>query len=194
MKNFKRTVPSELAAKMKDLAESIDFSELVSGWKESYGEQKLDEIQGNAVSGWIPKQDGGFTVSQLYASDIDSSYHFTVAQTDFVNNLSDDCYHAFLMDNKIDPEEELTEEQREEFYEYEREWFNDGALLSFDIFCDGFAEWKNGEKTVLLRLSINYKDAPYFREKYAEDIKQEILSIEEFMAEENAAIIERFKI
>jgi len=48
--------------------------------------------------------------------------------------------------------------------------------------------------SVLCRLSINYKDAPYYREKYAEDLKIVSYDVAEFMQTENRVIIEKFKV
>lgn len=200
MKNFKNTVPDILAARIKELVEAVDFSEMVSGWKESHSEQTLREIEGNYVSGWMPKQDGGFAVEQFYRSDIDSSFHFTEKQSEFVAEQQEQCFKSFLHDNGIEDDgfndvfDSLTDEQKEAFYEYENDWFSDSALLSFEVFCNGYTGWKNEEETVTIRLSINYQDAPYYREGFAEDIKCEILTVEEFLAEDVTAIIERFKI
>lgn len=193
MKNFKSTVPAILAERIKKLAETIDFSEIVSGRMESVSEQMLREIEGNHVSGWLPRQDGGFAVDQFYSSDIDS-YHFTEKQTEFIEEQREQCFESFLLDYGIEEDDGLTDEQKESFYEYENEWFAEPALLSFEVFCNGYADLIGEEKTVTIRLSINYKDAPYYREKYAEDIKSETLTVDEFLSESIADIIERFKI
>lgn len=206
MNQFKKTVPEAIQAKMKALAELACeewHSTIVLGNRRHGslgGETRLNEIEGNHVSGWIPNQDGGYSVDHFYMSDCDSSYHFTEKQTDFVNAQSKDCFHCFLSDNDIDSETEydgLTDEQKEEFNQYENEWFNDGALLQLQMFVEGFDTetiWRKSEKIITIRLSINYKDAPYYREKYAEDIKQLILSVDEFMAQDNESIIKQFTV
>jgi hypothetical protein len=104
------------------------------------------------------------------------------------------------MDNGLDRNlswDDLTEEQKEEYQEYEREWF-EPALLQLQIFVEGFdGNWQRGnltEEIVTIRLSINYKDAPHYRENGAEDIKQVILSIDEFLAMPNDQIVDQFKI
>ena len=142
--NFKDAVPLVLQLKMKELAELINdnFRAIRSNRGESQtGESRLDEIQGNYVSGWMPRQDGGFEVSEWMVSDRDSSYHFTEKQTDWVNAQLNDCFDAFKSDNDIDSDcDELTEDQREEFFEYERDWFQDGACLQCQLFVDGYSE------------------------------------------------------
>lgn len=191
MNNFKREVPNAIQEKMQALALYVEneWENIICTGNKSHnsiGDTQQSEIEGNYVSGWMPNQDGGFMVSKLYYSDIDSSYHFTEKQTDFVNESSDQCYKAFLSDNDIEVEEydQLTDEQKDSFGEYERNWFDDGALLQWQCFVEGYSEGVFGskEKLVTMRISINYKDAPYFREKSAEDIKTLALSIDEFMS------------
>lgn len=199
MKNFKSSVPAALQTKIKAFADAVDFDDMVKG-NQSHGammEQQQSEIEGNYVSGWMPNQDGGFTVSQYYQCDLDSSYHFTEKQTEWANAQSDDCMSAFKSDNDIDSEaswDDLTDEQKNEYGEYENEWFSDGALLELQIFVEGYTEWKGDPQQVTIRLSINYKDAPYFRQGDAEDIKQRVLTVDEFMAADIPALIAEFSI
>jgi hypothetical protein len=202
MKNFKSAVPATISAKIKAIADQFDFDDIVHSTARYgfFSEQRLDEIEGNYVSGWNPKQDGGFSINVLTQSDIDSSYHFTEKQTEWAKRQEEHCREAFCMDNGLDVEtkwEDLGEELEEKYSEYEREFF-EGALLEFQIFVDGYGEFlgweKREEKTVLMRLSINYKDAPYFREGYAEDIKTWILTVEEFEKITYDEIVEHFTI
>lgn len=201
MKNFKSSVPVEIQNKIKEFADSVDFRDLIKG-HQSYGfecEQGLSEIEGNHVSGWIPHQDGGFSISQYCQCDEDSSYHFTEKQTEFMHESAKHCFDSFLSDNDLEAETEyddLTEEQQERLFEYEMEWM-DSALLELQIFVEGYQTysiWGNDETTVTIRLSINYKDAPYYREKYAEDIKVMVLDIDEFLAMPNEEILKQFEI
>lgn len=202
MENFKATVPADLQAKVKAFIDDASFDDIVTGYQ-SFGleaEETREEIEGNYRSGWLPRQDGGFMLRQWARCDEDSSYHFTEKQTEWVNEQSKQCWNAFLSDNGIDSEtswDGLTEEQQSECSDYENEWFRDGAMLELQVFVNGYSPYDSGadlEERVTIRLSINYKDAPYFRERDAEDIKTEILTVAEFMAQDNAAIIERFKI
>lgn len=188
MKNFKNSVPLIVQSKLKMLAAFINdnLSNVVTTRYEAQCESRVSEIEGNYVSGWNPRQDGGFEVSQFVQSDIDSSYHFTQKQTDYVQEQSAQCYSAFFSDNGIDEETQycdLTEEQKEQYYEYEREWFQDGALLQIQMFASGYpgGYWEEKEQTITVRVSINYSDAPYFREGSAEDIKTLILTEAEFL-------------
>lgn len=190
MKNFKREVALPIQTKMQALALYIEneWENIICTGNKSYGsmgETQQSEIEGNYVSGWMPNQDGGFTVSKLYQCDQDSTYHFTQKQTDFANSQAETCLDMFFHDNKMEKVayDELTDEQKESLFEYENEWFN-GALLQWQCFVEGYSEGVFGskEKLVTMRISINYKDAPYFREKSAEYIKTLALSIDEFMS------------
>jgi hypothetical protein len=197
MKNFKAAVPQAMQNKIKDFADNVDFHSIVSGNRESYGTQTIHEIEGNYVSGWMPKQDGGFSVDEFYSNDIDSSHHFTDKQTEFNNDQSEQCHKAFLHDNGL-PEDtawdDLTEEQKDAFANYENEWF-EPALLQLQIYVNGFGTYDTDkDKNVTIRLSINYKDAPYYRENSAEDIKQLVLTHDEFMQTSNEDILKQFHI
>jgi hypothetical protein len=186
MKNFKSSVPALVQDKLHVLATNIQlaFSDVVTHRCEAYGDVQLSEIEGNYVSGWMPRQDGGFNVSLLVVSDLDSSYHITEKQTEFVNEQSKNCMQAFCMDNSLDEDAEMSDETRDEYYEYERDWFADGALIQIQMYASGYpgSYWEEKEQTITVRVSVNYKDAPYFRERDAEDVKTLILSEAEFMA------------
>lgn len=192
LRHFKSSVPVQVQVKLRNLAESINLDDVRNRTGEAITEYSLGEIEGNYRSGWIPHQDGGFVVSQLVRSDIDSSYHFTEKHTDYVNEQSDNCMKSFLLDNDLESDtswDDLTEEQQEQYFSYELEWFQDGAVFGVEMFVNGYTDWKDEEKTVTIRTYINYEDAPYFREKYAEDIKVLILDIDDFMSLQNEDII-----
>lgn len=196
--NFKKIIPENVQDKILSLVESIDFSELISGWKESVTDQEISPIEGNYRSGWIPYQDGGFSVDQFYQSDTDSTYHFTQKQSEHMARYYDDMLESFCRDNGIESIDcidfDNDDGMVDKLSEYEMEWF-EPALLQFQVFVERLDRFDDhSPMQVVCRLSINYKDAPYYREKYAEDIKQEIYSLDEFMQLENNAIIEAFKL
>lgn len=201
MKNFKASVPANIQTKMSTLSQAIfdNWDKIVVGsmCNETQGEVRLDEIQGNYVSGWMPSQDGGFDISCWYRSDMDSSYHFTEKQTDFVNEQMESCRESWYSDNSIDSGtdwDDLTEEQRESFCEYEMDWFQDGALFSVQMFVEGFGTYDDGKRQhVTIRSSVNYKDE-YAREKYAEDIKVVTYEIEEFLALTEQELFDTFAV
>jgi hypothetical protein len=205
MKHFKSTVPAAIQTKLAalaNLAENEWESTLVTGHKgyDSLTDTRTDEIEGNYVSGWIPKQDGGYSVSRMYRNDCDSSYHFTEKQTDNANSQMETCQQMYVHDNKLESfdYDSMSQEEKEKYWDYENEWFSDGAVLQLQMFVEGFNHsdyWNNKNvPQVTIRLSINYKDAPYFREGYAEDIKQEILTVDEFLSMDNMSIIKHFTV
>lgn len=191
--NFKKSVPQNVQKKIHALAESIDFCDLISGHHESMTEQEISPIEGNYCSGWMPLQDGGFSVDQFYQSEIHMPT-FTQKQQDFISDQYNDMLECFMSDNGIEEIDYEDEALMNRLHEYENEWWQP-ALLQFQVFAERVDRFDdNSPLQVCCRLSINYKDAPYYREKYAEDIKQEIYSLDEFMKLENNAIIESFKI
>lgn len=199
MKNFKSSVPNAVQVKLMFLAQGIEsqFDNIVSAFSsrsESITDVSLNEIEGNYVSGWMPRQDGGYDVSQMFRSDLDSGYHFTEKQTDFVNDQSKNCRNTFLAERGYESDtsfHELPDELHEEYSEYENDWFQDGALFQVQMFANGYpgSFWEEKEQTINIRVSVNYEDAPYFRERDAEDIKTLILTESEFLAMDNADII-----
>lgn len=200
LEHFADEVPQEVQRKLGRIALLIkqDFSDMVSGNKEAYSDERLEPVFGKSYSGYIPFQNGGFTVSKFFLNDEDSTYHFTEKQTEYNQEQAKNCYEAFLMDNGLDRETEydsLTEEQQESLFEYERDWF-EPALLSFTMFADGFKEgfYDSKKPYVLFRTSINYKDAPYYRERDEEDIISFTLDIEEFLAMPEQEIIDKLKV
>lgn len=197
--NFKKIVPENVQDKIHSLAESIEFDDLISGWKESESEQEIYPIEGNYREGWIPNQDGGFSVDQFYRNDNDSTFHFTQKQSESMSEYYNDMLESFCRDNGIESIDCIDFDNDDaglidKLVEYENNWF-EPALLQFQVFIERFDRFDDhSPMQIVCRLSINYKDAPYYREKYAEDIKQKIYTIDEFMQLENSAIIESFKI
>lgn len=200
MKNFKDSVPDNIIAKLSALSEAIVLRDLIGNSVESYGETRIDEIEGNYVSGWMPSQDGGFSVDEFFGNGTDE--YITEKQKEFNWKQYQECFSQFVSDvinYEGDTEllyEDLTEEQKEQFNDYDREWL-DPCLVQVQMFVDGFdnqSMFKTcNDKQVTIRLSVNYSDAPYYREKYAEDIKQVILEIDEFLSMDNEEIIAQLK-
>lgn len=192
--NFKRIIPTELQEKIKNLAESVEFREIISGYQESIAEQEIFPIEGNYRDGWMPLQDGGFSVDQFYRSDVDSTYHFTQKQTEYMLEQYKHCLDQFIEDNNLDFIDYDDNEICEQLSEYENEWF-EPALLQFQVFVESENKFNNGSPfNVVCRLSINYKDAPYYREKHAEDILFRVYDYREFMNTENSVIVNQFRI
>ena len=175
--HFNDNVPDDLRRKLHAIATTIkdDFiSDCGAG--ESYGCSNINPVYGYHVSGFIPSQLGGYEVTEFYRNDADSSYHFTNAQSEFVNESVKRMYESFRADN---PELNLPEdysyndlppEAQSQFDDYERDWL-EPALLRFEIWVDdnraklNFDQTHKAANTVYMRLSLAYSDAPYYRAK-----------------------------
>jgi len=193
MEQFKYFVPAELQEKIQSIATELELNfHVYKGNAETYGCIHIDPIEGNYRDGWIPHQHGGLSVSDFILSDIDNSRHLTEEQTEFINESYSDCWKSFCHDNDLDETiayNDLSDEQQNELADYENEWF-EPALLEFQIFVDGSED----DLQVVCRSSINYKDAPYYREKYAEDIHSVTYDYVEFMAMTETVIIDSIKV
>jgi len=195
MENFKASVPTPLAKKIRELAEYIQDNlcyKMINCRVETCGESTLEHIQGNHKSGWVPLQDGGHSVNIFLCSGYGSGIFLTESQRLDFERQQENCIKDFIYSNDLKIEycdfdhDKLSPELQEQFYDYEREWLDDTALLSFEIFCDGYNVTsafysQNQEETVTMRSSLNYRDAPYYRDRYAEDIKSHVLTVEQFM-------------
>lgn len=189
-KHFKGRVPLALREALADLSETIkgELENGLRGWYESLSVPQLDEISGRAFDGFIPFQDGGFEVNQLFRYDRDPTYHFTAAQGAFMDSLVGEMQANFCRENGLDSESfsyyALSEENKKEYEELELSYFNDcAALLRFDSWVTSPKEDIQEDRfghcglvddpasvRVVLRFSVGYRDSPYFREKYDETI------------------------
>ncbi len=193
MKHFASHVNSATAEKMHMLAELIE-SEFISEQVDAYGMHRITELPGKHVPGFIPFTGGGYIVSEYY-NPWGSGKFFTQAQRDFYDDQSVQCLRAFISDKdlEIDSYDKLTDEQREQFHAYESKWFSDcDTLLVVDIWTGHSSDPEPDSVTV--RLSINYLDAPYFREKHGKDIKTFVYSAEEFAALDIRDVIESLQL
>ena len=181
--NFKSEVPAVVQNKINALALHVmdNWNNFINTGECIISPETIESIHGNAYDGFIPFQDGGFQVSGFYSNNpLDNQ--FTPAQKEYNTAQSKYCWEQFLRDNNLESGIEwdnLTERQKDEFSEYELEWF-EPALVQFQVFADNFRYGEN-KPSVTVRVSVNYKDAPYYREKYAEDLNSTGYDLEEFM-------------
>lgn len=129
-----------------EIAERID--EVIGRWPESHACDCVNEVY------------NGFEWTDFYRSDIDSTYHITPEQTKVMESRSKTCWEYYCEENNINPDthcHDLTDDQCNDYGEYENEWF-EPALLRLTIQDDH------------VFLSINYTDQPYYRYQYDEPI------------------------
>lgn len=181
--NFKRNVPENIQKKIYDLVQSFDFHEQCNTFKERFCCENFRRIMGNHQDGWMPNQDGGFEKNELYQSDMDSTYHFTQKQTDRMQDSYAYCVASFCRENNVDSIYDENDNLRDDFCEYESDWFQP-ALLQFQVFING--------DSVIARLAVNYQDAPYYRDKYAENIISLCYGVDKFMSMPNGEILKSF--
>jgi hypothetical protein len=170
--------------------------DLISEFKESFGDDRnIEEISGLPYSGFIPFQNGGFSICEYYRNDCDASYHFLAEQT--INNyaLESNMIDDFIRENELNIQadnfdyNELSEDLQSDFEQLENEYF-EPALLNFECWINNAKfNFCGNKQGVTIRLSINFKDAPYYRGKYATDLIDLNMSIKKFMHTSNSVII-----
>ena len=181
--NFKSGVPADVQNKIHALTLHImeNWDNFINRGECIISPESEEVIHGNAYDGFIPFQDGGFEVSGDYSNN-PWDYYISTMQKEYNEQQAENCWKQFLSDNGLESGVEwdnLTDEQQIDFQEYESEWF-EPALVQLQVFADGFA-YGGSKPNVTVRVSINYKDAPYYREKYEEDLNSTRYSLEEFM-------------
>lgn len=179
--HFADHAPQDIREHLKALAEYA-AENLDSLGGESFGEAQLGEVNGVGYDGFIPFQLGGYDATLWTRFDMDSSYHLTEGMTQESERLQKMAYEEAMQELGLPVEtawDDLTNEQRETVWEFEDAMFNEGALLQFECWLDGKPynpDAPLGE--VMMRVSVNYRDAPYFRSKYAEDMHQLSLGVD----------------
>lgn len=181
--NFKSEVPAAVQNKINALAMHVmvNWHNFINSGECIISPETIESIHGNGYDGFIPFQDGGFQVSGFYSNN-PWDCHFSNGQKEYNERQSNDCWEQFLRDNAFESGIEwdnLTDQQQNDFAEYESERF-EPALVQFQVFADNFA-YGNRAPSVTVRVSVNYKDAPYYRGKYAEDLNSTSYDIDEFM-------------
>jgi hypothetical protein len=178
MKTEKNHFASEVPENVKDklLAIAHEVENEVFSMVDTHGCLRIEPIHGVGYSGFIPFQNGGFEVTDYVNTGLSSGTFLTESERDFYETLQSDCEKDFRMDNKIEDDIELTEEQIEAFEDYEQSYFDDQlSMLRFETWIE------QDNETVFLRLSIGYKDAPYYRSNHDETIKEMSFNINDLM-------------
>ena len=182
MNHFDPTVSTATRQALQTLAAYVADQELdCFPHTEAIGSGTVSPIYGIDPGGFIPFQRGGYEAACLIRCDGDPSYHIAGSgMTEHVEKQQRTALHIWLKEEGIadcqtDEQaqaayEALTDEQREAYWEYEQSWL-EPALLRFECWVeddnrDRHAEPIETPTRVLLQLSVNYSDAPYYRSKH----------------------------
>lgn len=204
--HFSPLVPETLRDKLFILAKAAKDDFISSCGGGGYGCERINEIYGYHIPGFIPFQLGGFEISELHRSDQDTGYHFTKAQSESVDKAVVDMYKSFYRDHNLKekgiPEDygydDIPDDLQNTFADYENDWL-EPALLRLSIWVDdnehelGMMNNSKNPTTVYIHLGLGYSDAPYYREKYDETLFQFNMPIDEIMAIEPDAFIKMLK-
>jgi hypothetical protein len=190
--HFAENVPTELRDKLAELAEAIEENFISDYNHDAYGCTHINEIYGYHISGFIPFQNGGYEITELYNNGWSTGSYFTEAQQESESESYDYMVECFLHDVLDDHAtvardfsyEDLSEDNKRKFEDYEAEWF-EGVLLRVEMWIDRGkgATWGSDypSESVMIRLSVNYNDAPYYRSKSDETLKELNFSLDEIM-------------
>lgn len=173
--HFDRYVPIGIVEKLSELADEVLADTFCCYNPCRDGEAQAEIISGVPESGYIPFQDGGYRIVQTVSNGLSSGSYLSDGERIFTENLQKQCEDDFLerYDYNINYEG-LTEDAKEVCYDYENNWFMEvDTLIEFEC-------WSK-DANVYLRLSINYKDCPYFRNQYAETLWEKTMTHTDFL-------------
>jgi hypothetical protein len=125
--------------------------------QDKYDAPQIAPIEGNYKSGWIPSQDGGLHVSCLADCGWGSGNYLCSKHRGQVESQADFAYKQMASGL---PD---VAEDSEESFEYVSEYMSEPILIYFEAFIEY-------DGSVTMRHGWNYRDAPYYREKYADDL------------------------
>ncbi len=203
--HFNATVPQDLREHMLVCANAIK-NDFIGNHGEALGTPNINAIYGYHISGFIPSQLGGYEISELIRSDTDTSYHLTKAQSEAMTASEKHMYGCFYRDMRLGEHNRRADdlkldeknwchadldgnrELQRQFEDYENDWF-EPALLRCEMWID---ESKGQERNrignddvtaeaVFIRVSLNYKDQPYYRTNSDETLFEANFSIDAFM-------------
>jgi hypothetical protein len=200
--HFNAKVPQALRDHLLACANAIQ-DDFIGNQGEAFGTPNINAIYSYHISGFIPSQLGGYEISELIRSDVDTSYHLTKAQSEAMTASEKYMYECFERDvigeSRRSTDPKLTKgwgygdlddylEMQNKFSDYENDWF-EPALLRCEMWID---ESKGQERNrignddvtaeaVFIRVSLNYMDQPYYRTGSDETLFEANFSVEAFL-------------
>jgi len=185
-KHFRSEVSEQVRDKLLAIANEVENE--VFSMVEGYGNLRIEPISGNSYDGFISFQNGGYEVSEFISTGLSSGVFVTDNERDWYESLQAQCEKDFRLDNKIEEDAELTDTNLDALSEYEQSYFDDQiSMLRFETWIE------QDNETVILRLSLGYKDAPYYRSKHDETIKEVTISVNELLEKDVSSLVKPFE-
>lgn len=188
--HFSGCVPHILKFRMLEFADYIEDEigrcSLVGMGRDAYGTARVENILGHICEGYIPYQQGGFSISEFFSAGFSSGSYFSDRERTFCERVYDEMIRDYLKDIQGVTEDELeeafnnfiynslSESQQHEFEEYEYDnHSNEPTLLTFRCYLkhDG----------VHLVCAINYAGAPDYSSECEEVLTQVVLTPQTFL-------------
>ena len=187
LQHFNKSVPVKTQHKIHQLARLIAINELSNNANiEALTESRIDEISGVSYSGYIALQEGGFKPYVFADFGLSSGKFYSKEHEKFAMNLQQQCSDDFCKDNNITEIDFDNDDLMSRLCEYESDYFEDYAcILSVEIYIEH-------NDNVRINYCAKYRDAPYFRNKYAEVLKSYKMNISSFMKVSNDKLADRF--
>lgn len=177
MEHFKSSVPMATRAKLLEMV-TAGGELMADKVSDAYDAPAIEPIYGKAYDGFIPFQDGGYTAKFFAVNGWSSGRFLNATHAEQVRRMESRAYDDLLRDL---PD---VDTMSDEAGEYLSEYMDDPILVYFEAFID--------KSEVTVHCCWNYRDAPYYREKYADDLHSVVYSADEFAALEVADILAEF--
>lgn len=153
MTQYKEHITQEQRALIAELAE-LGAEMIDDLTMDKYDAPAIEPIEGNYRSGWIPSQDGGLCASYMADCGWGGGAYLCDKHREQVESQEARAYAELP---------EGIAHDSEEAYEYLSEYMNDPMLVYFEAY------WEQ-DGSLTMRHGWNFRDAPYYREKYADDL------------------------
>lgn len=183
--HFDPSVSLKLRNRLEAITKAVQ-TKVIDDLGEGQGCASIGPIYGIPQPGFFPYQLGGFVATEFIRFDCDPTYHINDAMTQEFNLQYEHMLDSIADETGFNPRhwDSLTDAQKETVYEAEMDWF-ELALLRFEI-------WVQNNGSVMLRLSINYTDAPYYRASSDKTLLEVELTAKVLMATSVKATVETF--
>lgn len=147
--------------------------------RDKYDAPQIDPIEGDYRSGWLPSQDGGLCASYLADNGWGSGSFLCALHEEQVREQEEGAYAAMAHDlPDVSPDSD-------EAGEYLIEYMREPMLVYFEVFWE-----KDGGLSI--RHGWNFRDAPYYREKHADDLRSVTFAPDELIGKNAAQLFAEY--